>query len=285
MALTINTNLEAMNASRNLNQHREHAGAVDAASVLGPAHQLGRRRRRRLRDQPAPAEPGQRAQPGGANSQDAVSLAQTAQGSLERRHADAPAHPRARRPVRQRHDLGNGPGSDQIRGSISSRKRSTASVKRRSSTASLLSPRSISSSRSAPTTEKSSTSRRSNSAKRSEGVGQLESIKSIDEAIAEVSSAAGEFGSVQDRIQYTQSNLEVYSQNLTSAVSALVDVNMATEMTNFTKDQVLQQAGVAILSQANAAARRGAAPDRTGSPQRTSSAVAPRGATAAAKPI
>ncbi len=76
-------------------------------------------------------------------------------------------------------------------------------------------------------------------------------LKELDEAIAKVSGLAGEFGSVQDRIQYTQSNLEVYSQNLTSAVSALVDVNMATEMTNFTKDQVLQQAGVAILAQAN----------------------------------
>ncbi len=77
-------------------------------------------------------------------------------------------------------------------------------------------------------------------------------LKELDEAIATVSGLAGEFGAVQDRIQFTQSNLEVYSQNLTSAVSALVDVNMATEMTNFTKDQVLQQAGVAILSQANA---------------------------------
>jgi len=76
-------------------------------------------------------------------------------------------------------------------------------------------------------------------------------LKELDEAIATVSGLAGEFGAVQDRIQFTQSNLEVYSQNLTSAVSALVDVNMATEMTNFTKDQVLQQAGVAILSQAN----------------------------------
>lgn len=76
-------------------------------------------------------------------------------------------------------------------------------------------------------------------------------LKELDEAIAKVSGLAGEFGAVQDRIQYTQSNLEVYSQNLTSAVSALVDVNMATEMTNFTKDQVLQQAGVAILAQAN----------------------------------
>jgi len=83
------------------------------------------------------------------------------------------------------------------------------------------------------------------------GTGKATGLKEIDEAIAKVSSLAGEFGSVQDRIQYTQSNLEVYSQNLTSAVSALDDVNMATEMTNFTKDQVLQQAGVSILSQAN----------------------------------
>jgi len=76
-------------------------------------------------------------------------------------------------------------------------------------------------------------------------------LKEISEAIAKVAGLAGEFGSVQDRIQYTQANLEVYSQNLTSAVSALVDVNMATEMTNFTKNEVLQQAGVAILAQAN----------------------------------
>ncbi|HTA12213.1 MAG TPA: flagellin [Solirubrobacteraceae bacterium] len=83
------------------------------------------------------------------------------------------------------------------------------------------------------------------------GTGTATGLKEIDEAIAKVSSLAGEFGAVQDRIQFTQSNLEVYSQNLTSAVSALDDVNMAQEMTNFTKDQVLQQAGVSILAQAN----------------------------------
>ncbi len=81
--------------------------------------------------------------------------------------------------------------------------------------------------------------------------GKTTGLKEISEAIAKVAGLAGEFGSVQDRIQYTQANLEVYSQNLTSAVSALVDVNMATEMTNFTKNEVLQQAGVAILAQAN----------------------------------
>ena len=76
-------------------------------------------------------------------------------------------------------------------------------------------------------------------------------IKSVDEAIEKVASAAGEFGSVQDRIQYTESNLEVYSQNLTAALSAIKDVNMASEMTNDTKLNVLQQAGISVLSQAN----------------------------------
>jgi flagellin len=80
---------------------------------------------------------------------------------------------------------------------------------------------------------------------------KVEEIKSVDAAINEVTKAAGQFGAVQNRIQYTESNLEVYSQNLSSAVSGLKDVNMATEMTNFTKEQVLQQAGVAILAQAN----------------------------------
>jgi flagellin len=79
----------------------------------------------------------------------------------------------------------------------------------------------------------------------------IKEIKTIDEALDEVTKVAGEYGAVQNRIQYTASNLEVYSQNLSSAVSQIVDVNMASEMTNFTKLQVLQQAGVAILAQAN----------------------------------
>jgi flagellin len=82
-------------------------------------------------------------------------------------------------------------------------------------------------------------------------LGEATGLEKISKAIESVSKLAGEFGAVQNRIQYTQSNLEVYSQNLSSAVSALTDVNMATEMTKFTKEQVLQQAGVAILSQAN----------------------------------
>jgi flagellin len=79
----------------------------------------------------------------------------------------------------------------------------------------------------------------------------VKEIKTVEEAIEKVSTAAGEFGAVQDRLQYTMANLEVYSQNLEAATSGIVDVNMATEMTAFTRDQVLQQAGVAILAQAN----------------------------------
>jgi flagellin len=82
-------------------------------------------------------------------------------------------------------------------------------------------------------------------------LGGTETISEIDAGINAVSKAAGEFGSVQDRLQYTQSNQEVYSQNLAAANSAIKDVNMAQAMTNFTQEQVLQQAGTAMLSQAN----------------------------------
>jgi flagellin len=87
-------------------------------------------------------------------------------------------------------------------------------------------------------------------AKSVEGI-SVEKIETIDKAINKVSEAAAEFGSVQNRLQYTQSNLAIYGENLSAAHSALVDANMAAEMTNFTKNQVLQQAGVAILAQAN----------------------------------
>ena len=80
---------------------------------------------------------------------------------------------------------------------------------------------------------------------------KIEEIKTIEEAIEKVATLAGEFGSVQDRLQYTQANQAIYGENLSAAQSSLVDANMAAEMSNFTKGQVLQQADVAILAQAN----------------------------------
>jgi flagellin len=83
------------------------------------------------------------------------------------------------------------------------------------------------------------------------GTLSVEKIESIEEAISKVATLAGEFGSVQNRLQYTQSNQAIYGENLSAAQSALVDANMAAEMSNFTRAQVLQQADVALLTQAN----------------------------------
>jgi flagellin len=92
-----------------------------------------------------------------------------------------------------------------------------------------------------------------NTAELKEAVGKLKigEIKTIEEGINKVATLAGEFGSVQNRLQYTQSNQAIYGENLSAAQSALVDANMAAEMSNFTRTQVLQQADVALLTQAN----------------------------------
>ena len=58
---------------------------------------------------------------------------------------------------------------------------------------------------------------------------------------------------MQNRIEHTLNNLANYEENLTSADSRIQDVDMASEMVNFTKLQVLQQAGTAMLAQANQA--------------------------------
>ena len=79
----------------------------------------------------------------------------------------------------------------------------------------------------------------------------ISEIKTIEKAIEKVAASASEFGAVQDRLQYTQTDLATYEQNLTAAQSTIVDVNMAAEMTNYTKEQVLEQAGISVLAQAN----------------------------------
>jgi flagellin len=76
-------------------------------------------------------------------------------------------------------------------------------------------------------------------------------LASIDQAIANVSTARSTFGSVQNRLEHTLNNLSSYEENLTASESRIRDVDMASEMVNFTKLQILQQAGTAMLSQAN----------------------------------
>jgi len=78
-------------------------------------------------------------------------------------------------------------------------------------------------------------------------------LSTIDTFINQVSAQAADFGAVQNRLGYTIDNLQTYQQNLTSAQSQIQDVDMASEMTKFTSDQILEQAGVSMLSQAEQA--------------------------------
>jgi len=75
----------------------------------------------------------------------------------------------------------------------------------------------------------------------------------IDNAIAEVSDKRAAFGAVQNRLDHRIANLASYQENLVSAESRIRDVDMADEMVQFTKSQILQQAGTSMLAQANQA--------------------------------
>ena len=77
------------------------------------------------------------------------------------------------------------------------------------------------------------------------------SLSGIDEAIENVSSARSSFGSIQNRLEHTINNLGTLQENTQAAESRIKDVDMAKEMVNFTKLNILQQAGTAMLAQAN----------------------------------
>jgi flagellin len=76
-------------------------------------------------------------------------------------------------------------------------------------------------------------------------------LASIDAAIQGVSDARSTFGSVQNRIEHSLNNLASYQENLQASESRIKDVDMASEMVNFTKLSILQQAGTSMLAQAN----------------------------------
>jgi flagellin len=78
-------------------------------------------------------------------------------------------------------------------------------------------------------------------------------IDDIDNAIQEVSSRRAEFGAVQNRLEHRLNNLATYQENLVASESRIRDVDMASEMVNFSKLQILQQAGTSMLAQANSA--------------------------------
>lgn len=81
----------------------------------------------------------------------------------------------------------------------------------------------------------------------------LSKMSDIDDAIDQLSSLRGEIGAYQNRMTYASANLSITLENFTAAESSIRDVDMAAEMTTFTKNQILVQAGTSMLAQANQA--------------------------------
>lgn len=77
-------------------------------------------------------------------------------------------------------------------------------------------------------------------------------ISKVDEAINRLSSIRSKIGAYDNRLEHTESNLGVAEENLTSAMSRIMDVDMAEQMTEYTTLNVLAQAGTSMLAQANA---------------------------------
>jgi flagellin len=253
MSLTVNTNVEAMNAQRNLSntemslstsmQRLSSGLRINTAADDVAGYAISQK----LQGQINGLNQAQ------LNTQDAVSLAQTAQGSLNE------VEQMLQRVRELAVQYKNGTNSESSKEAIvSETTQLTSEIERVGETTQfnginlLKEENTISFQVGANDGEVISV----NTISLGESVGEInleneESISEIDAAIDKVSAAAGSFGAVQNRLQYTQSNLAVYSQNLSAAQSSIVDVDMAAEMTNFTKEQVLMQAGTAVLSQAN----------------------------------
>jgi flagellin len=82
-------------------------------------------------------------------------------------------------------------------------------------------------------------------------VGAKAAITALDTAISSVSSTRGDLGAMQNRFESMINNLQVTTENISASESRIRDTDMAQEMVSFTKNQVLMQAGTAMLSQAN----------------------------------
>jgi flagellin len=81
----------------------------------------------------------------------------------------------------------------------------------------------------------------------------VSAIGTLDTALKDISTVRAKLGAYQNRFEHTINNLNVAVENLSASESRIRDVDMASEMVNFTKSQILTQAGTAMLAQANQA--------------------------------
>ena len=254
MSLRIQNNIEAFNAHRNLvstsnalgkSMERLSSGfrinrAADDAAGLAISE--------RLRAQVHGIGQAQR------NAQDAVSLVQTAEGSLDEVHSMLQ---RSRELAVQ---YKNGSLSEADRASIQSEVNQLASEVERIGTSTEFNGIKLLNAGATVTfqvgandgeeiTVSTISLGEAIGAKAFE-LGAETDISEIDAAIGAVSTQRAQFGAVQNRLEHTLNNLAVYQENLTASESRIRDVDMASEMVEFTKLQILQQAGTAMLAQA-----------------------------------
>ena len=256
MSLRINSNIEAFNA------HRQLAATSDRASKSMERLSSGYRINRaaddaaglaiseKLRGQINGLDQAQR------NSQDAVSLVQTAEGSLNEVHSMLQ---RVRELAVQ---FQNGTLSTSDKAAITAEAAQLQSeinrigsgadfngIKLLDGTAGTISFQVGANDGDVITVKTSALST---------GIGTIDidgtnAISAIDAAITHVSTMRGEFGAVQNRLEHTLNNLATYQENLMASESRIRDVDMASEMVEFSKNNILQQAGTSMLAQANQA--------------------------------
>lgn len=81
--------------------------------------------------------------------------------------------------------------------------------------------------------------------------GADKALGTLDKALSQVNSVRSRIGAFQNRLEYANASLDETSENMTSAYSTLTDTDMATEMTEYASQNILNQAGISVLSQAN----------------------------------
>ena len=79
----------------------------------------------------------------------------------------------------------------------------------------------------------------------------LNALETIDEGLYKVLDARSTFGAAQSRFEYTVDNLSIQHQNISEAKSIIADVDVAEEMANYTRSQILQDLATSVLSQSN----------------------------------
>jgi flagellin len=265
MGLQINTNVAALNAYRNL------SGTQNAMSTSLERLSSGLRINRAADDAAGLAiSETLRAQAKGlnqatANAQDAISLIQTAEGGLNESHSILQ---RMRQLTVQ---AGNDTNDASARTAIASEITQLAAELDRISGATQFNGQQLLDGSTASlsfqvgansgdvmavtalATSSDSTTLAVNALDVSTAAAVTTSLGLLDTAIATISTKRGDLGAVQNRLQHTVNSLSVAAENTTAAESRIRDTDMAKEMTTFTKSQILSQAGVAMLAQANSA--------------------------------